>query len=306
MKFILRALLPVVVAVALSGCATYKLMAPPPAQVKPVSVVYTAVGPSGWTDLPIGVYRVPNTNVIVSGHQEGGNIGMMFGVLGVLAQDAVETGVGKGKVSGVQGALQIDLVPQAQTITKDLLASDHFKPGIAEMNDPSGPTLEVTPYTVLTFANATDVRPYVFLKATLHPTASSSASTWTTRYIAAVGKPVPLAGDNSLTANDGALLKSMLSDELARAIKAMLTDVASHPARDGAPEVYVETAMPFIKAHMGLVGAQLADDGSTLVYVPKVADANVIAGVEIVDKASLITIRPATADDRSKLLDDGN
>ena len=304
MKSLSRVIFLGVMSAALSGCATYNMMKPPPAQTQPVTVVYTPEGPSGWNDLPIGVYRVPNTNVIISGHQEGGNIGMLFGLVGVLAQDAVNTGIGKGKVSGVQEALQIDLTPQAQAITSGLLASAPLAPAFAATPDPAGPTLEVTPYAVLTFANDTDVQPWVILKATLH-SAGSTTGGWSTRYIATVGRPVVFVGDNSLTANGGALLKSTLSDELSRAIKAMLTDVATHPARDGASQVYVESGLPFIRARMGLVGPQLSNDGSTLVYVPKIADAVVFAGVHVLD-VKVVGHRPATKDDEAKIVDTGN
>ncbi len=55
---------------------------------------------------------------------------------------------------------------------------------------------------------------------------------------------------------------------------------------------------------MGNVGYELADDGETLAYVPKIADANVFAGVHILDK-SVTTYRAATADDKIKFLEDG-
>lgn len=288
---------------ALAGCATYDFSKPPPAQSQPIAVTVSGVGPSGWTDLPIGVYRIPSTNVIIAGHQSGAGIGMMFGVVGVLAADAIGTAKGKRAVGDAQDALQqVDLVPQANDIARQALASGRYGQAFATAADAAGPVLEVTPYTVITFANDTEVRPYVILKASLKPSAAGKAS-WTTRYIASTGAPLPLAGDNSLTADSGKLLKSMLTRDLTLAINAMLDDVATRRGRDDNRQVYVETAVPYVKQRFALTGLQLADDSGALVFLPHVADANVFAGVEIVDD-TVAPHRPAAAEDKIKLLDD--
>ncbi|MBV8978458.1 MAG: hypothetical protein JO261_11380 [Alphaproteobacteria bacterium] len=284
--------------VMLAGCATYDFVQPPPPQSQPIAVTFSSTGPSGWTDLPIGTYRIPNSAVIVSGQQRGN--GVMFGLLGVLLADSVGSAAGKHRVGSVQSALLVDLVPEASTLTQQAIASGRYGQAFAAAPVADSPTLEVDPYTVLTYSNDTDVRPAVILKATLKP-GGTGAKPWTTRYMAFETKATPLTGDNSLTANDGALLKSAIERDLRRAVNAMLDDIATRRGRDKNNLIYLETALPFVRERFALTGAELSDEDGALVFLPKIADANVIAGVEILDDS--IPHRPATADDKIKVLD---
>jgi hypothetical protein len=300
MRSIARAISLLVFSLPAAGCATYDLAKAPPPPSAPVAIVYSDAGPSTWSDLPLGTYTVPHSTVIISGHQEGGSVGMLFGVVGVLAQGAVNAGIGKDAVANAQQALQINLAGQADTMTKAALASGRYGQAFATTADPAGPTLSVAPFTVITF-NGNDVRPYVILKATLTPGHGGSAA-WTTRYVATTGPARPLTGDGSFTADDGALLHQALDVDLKRGIAAMLDDVAHPHARDETKMIYVESAMPYIHQRMGLIGYPLSDDGTSFTYVPKVADANVIAGVFTLDEDVLH--RPAAPDDKVKFFDD--
>ncbi len=288
--------------VLLGGCATYDLSSPPPAQTAPVAIVYSSDGASGWNDVPMGTYSVPDSDVVISGHQGGGNIGMLFGLVGVLAQSAVNSSRGASAVNPVQDALHVHLAPQAVELTQKILASGKYGQSFTTTPTADGPTVTVSSYTVVTFVNDNDVEPYVVLKAKLVP-GKAGGKAWTARYIASSGKPVPLQGPGSLTENGGALLKTHLTRDLDWAVNAMLSDLANPQAHAGGAPVYVETAVPFVRQRWGLPGVTIAEDSDKLVYAPHVADAVVFAGVHIVDK-SAVTIRPATKDDSIKVLDE--
>ena len=147
---------------------------------------------------------------------------------------------------------------EADTLTQTMLASGRFGGTFSTAAAVDGPVLEVDPYTVITFANDTDARPSVILKAP-HQTQSHAAKpAWTARYIAVSEKALPLIGENSLTANDGALLKTALHRDLERAVGAVLDDVANRHPRDGSKPVYVETAIPFVKQRMAMTGDTVA------------------------------------------------
>jgi hypothetical protein len=249
----------------------------------------------------MGVYDVPDSDVVISGHQGGGAIGLLFGVVGVLAQSAVNSGRGASAVSDVQTALHVHLAPQAAEITQKLLASGKFGQAFTMAGTADGPTVTVSSYTVVTFVSDTEVRPYVVLKARLTPGKSGGAA-WTARYMASSGPAVALQGPGSLTADGGALLKADLARDLNWAIEAMLNDMANPRAHDGAPDVYVETGVPFVRQRWGLPGVAIAQDDQKLVFVPHVADANVFAGIHIVDK-SVATVRPAANGDKITVLD---
>ena len=291
-----RAFSALLLVVALAGCATYDKIKVAPAQTQPLSVAYSNEGASGWTDMPIGAYRVPDSDVIITGHQTN-NFGMLFGLVGLAAQDAIQTSEGKSAVKNVQDVLHIDLKPQAADLTEKAIASGRF--GQAFSTGTSGPVLTVDPYTVISFVNDTEARPYVVLKATM----KSGNSTWTTRYVASSGKPMALSGDNSLTANGGAVLKQLVSENLSHAVDTMLYDVANRPARDDSKMTYVEGYFPFIRPKMGVTGYLLSQDDQNIVFVAKMADATVLGGVYVLDK-SAITYRPATKNDSFKTIDD--
>ena len=290
----------VLVAPVLGGCATYDMLKAPPAVDKPIAVAVAADGASGWSDLPIGVYRVPNTDVIIAGHQSGGGIGMLFGIVGVVAEDAIETSAGHDKVKDQLAALTIDLKPQAAMLARAAVASGRYGTVFTATPAPDSPVLSITPYTVITYVNDTDVRPYVIVKAEL----KGGGQKWSTRYIASHGAPLPLSGANSLTADGGAALKAATARDLERAIAVMLDDVANRHPRDGKTMVYVETGFPFLRQRMAITGDKLGEDDATVVFAPKVADAIVFAGIDIIDKA-VVTVRPATPDDKAKMLDEG-
>src|SRR5437016_883240 len=79
---------------SLSGCATFELSKPAPAQQQPISVKLSTEELSGWSDLPMGVYRIPDSQVIISGHQKASGAGILFGVLGLAVTSAVNTAAG--------------------------------------------------------------------------------------------------------------------------------------------------------------------------------------------------------------------
>jgi hypothetical protein len=282
-----------------SGCATYDRIKSPPAESAPISLVYGNEGASGWNDLPIGVHRVPNTDVIIAGHSQGAGIGLAFGLVGVLAADAIGTANTAQAVANVENALRIDLRPEVKAATQKLLESGRY--GSTFGKDGSGPSLVVDPYAILTFEDDTNVRPTVFLKVTLK---NSANAVWETRYLAPAGKAFPITGEASLTADGGRLLHQLIGEETDRAVGFMLDDVANRYAREGDDrKIYFETHLPFVREKFGLVGSLLVDDGKVVAVAPKIADVNVFSGILVFDKSAM-TYRPATKDDAVHVVDD--
>jgi hypothetical protein len=76
------ALMPIAICVliAFSGCVN--LDAPPPIlKSHRVVVNFTNQGLSALSDIPMGAYRIPQSQVIVSGYQQGGvNFGLVNGI----------------------------------------------------------------------------------------------------------------------------------------------------------------------------------------------------------------------------------
>src|SRR5688500_18449051 len=174
-----------------TGCASFNRTKPAPAESQPIVVEFSSEALSGWTDLPIGTYRVPDSQVIISGHQKGGAAGLLFGVVGVAIQHSVNQSGGKQAVEDIEKALKINLTKDGQAAVHKLLANDAYAAKFKEGAGP-GPLLSISTAVVLTYVNETDVRPYVILKTSLGNPKSKDKKGWSTRYIASLQTPRPL------------------------------------------------------------------------------------------------------------------
>lgn len=220
------------------------------------TIVFSEKGANGMSDLPMGVHRIPDSNVVISGHQGGGGIGMLFGVVGMLVQSSINAEAGTGKVRNVEDDLRFDVRAKAIEMTNTLVAGDKFRTAFTLTPQPGGSTMTVTPYVVLTFVKKTeDVRPYIVLKTKV---ATGGDSGKTIKYFCCEGKALPLA---SLTENNGAGLKELLSAELETAVNVMLLDRSQPFARNDEAKVATNGMLPFVGKPMKWRGFDLGRYG---------------------------------------------
>jgi hypothetical protein len=279
---------------ALGGCATFDRTKPAPAQAGPIAIRISN-DTLGMNDLPLGAYRVPDSQVIVSGRQSptAGGIGMMFGLVGVLVADAVETHRTANAVSDAEKVLHIRLDGELRADLAAQVADPAFKNRYT-LGQPGGATLEILPALVLTYTDDTHVRPFVDLKVRLLD--RSGAEAWSTRYFASTGYDRTMDGPGGWAEHDGAALKASVSASLRQAVKVMLADVATPYARDEKKRFAVATAIPFVHQRFQLVGMDLAEDDQYIAFLPHVGDASVMSGVNVLDKR-VVVLRPATDKD---------
>lgn len=207
----------------------------------PTAIVFSEKGANGMSDLPMGVHRIPDSDVVVSGYQGGGGIGMLFGVVGVLVQSSINADTGTGKVRNVEDDLRFDVRSKAIEMTNTIMAGDQFRTAFTLTPQPGGSTMTVSPYVVLTFVKKTeDVRPYVVLKTKV---ATGGDSGKTIKYFCCEGKALPLA---SLTENNGARLKEVLTAELDTAINVMLLDRSQPFPRNDEAKLDINGMLPFV------------------------------------------------------------
>jgi hypothetical protein len=191
------------------------------------------------SDLPMGVHRIPDSNVVVSGYQ--GGIGILFGLVGMLVQSSINSETTTGKVRKVEDDLRFDVRTRAIEMTNAIMAGDQFRTAFTLTPQPGGSTMTVTPYVVLTFVKKTeDVRPYVVLKTKV---ATGSDAGKAIKYFCCEGKAVPLA---SLTENNGARLNEILTAELGTAINVMLLDRSQPFPRNDEAKVVTNGLLPFV------------------------------------------------------------
>jgi hypothetical protein len=282
----MRRLLLVTIAASLSVPAMSQTTGPSAIapQAPPTVIVYSNKGPNGASDLPLGVHHVPDSNVIISGHQRGGALGMLLGPLGMLVQSSANAEGGTGKVQNVQDALRFDVTAEAAELTGTILA-DHQNPEPFTLTPRAGSsTLTVVPYVVITFENETDVRPYVVLKTRLS-TDGSSDSGKALKYFCCEGKAIPLTGDNGIAGNGGARLKAILTSELEVVIRVMLMDRSNHYTQDG-QKISVNGYLPFVGKPVKFKGYDLGRYAEyRLIKFP--SGALVFGGVNIAELDSL-------------------
>jgi hypothetical protein len=213
--------------------------------VAPLSIFISDKGPNGMSDLPMGVKRITDSNIVVSGHQKGGALGLLFGVVGVAIQSAANTDAGGKRTNDIQDALRFDVAGRASELASGILAEESFRGGYTLATEESPSAVSVVPYIVLTYVNETDVRPYIVLKTKLEPEAGSKKPR-TIKYFCCEGPAMPLIGEDSLTENNGEKLKALLNTELDTALRIMLTDRRQPFARNDDAKLDVNGSLPFV------------------------------------------------------------
>ncbi len=281
------------VVAGVTGCASFEFTKPAPAHARPLAVKVSEEELSGWSDLPIGTYRVPDSHVIISGHQKGQAAGMMFGLIGVAIAHAANQSAGESAVKDAEAALRMKLT---QPLRDEIAQAVAQAPANAAFTTAGGDgsALVVVPGLVLTYVGENDVRPYVVLRTSL--VGADQKPVWNTRYIASTGAARPLAGPGSWTEQGGEALKANVQASLSTAVKVMLTDVASPYKRDDAALSVAEGPFPFIKQRVQIMGYKLSEDERYVAFVPKLGDVLVFAGVNVLDKQNA-AVRDAAKDD---------
>ena len=272
-----------VVAVLASGCS-HALTQPMPELKGALGLKISQESASGWTDMPIGVHRIPDTSVYVSGHQGAAGVGMLFGPIGLAAAHAAAQSTGERK-AGDPAALRIDIAAEADRVLKEELERRREVVRFAPAGGRADATLEVVPFVVLTFVGEDRVRPWVVLKALLRD--AGGGEKWKTRYITSFGTPRPLAGDNGWTTDGGQPLRSAIDRSLKMGIDVLLRDAAGELPRGKGRVVKLRGNWVWVKQPMEVSGEILEETPERLIVKPEVADAIVFAGISIVEPGSL-------------------
>src|SRR5690349_5522303 len=86
----------------------------PPLGDAPVQVQFADEQLSKWTDLPLGTYSVPNSDVIISGHQKGSAAPfLLFGLIGMAVQNSIDKNKGQDAQAQAEQALTFTLDEEA-------------------------------------------------------------------------------------------------------------------------------------------------------------------------------------------------
>ena len=204
----------------------------------------------------MGIHRIPDSNVVISGRQKGGALGILFGPIGLAVQSSANASETTAKVQNLEDSLRFDAKGKAGELIGAILADETLQQHFRLSADPSSPTLNVTPYVVITFVNETEVRPYVVLKTKL-ATGAPNESPKAIKYFCCEGKPLLLDGANGLIENNGARLKELLTSELETALQVMLRDRSEPFVRDKGKRVATNGYLPFVGKPLKFKGYDL-------------------------------------------------
>lgn len=262
-------------------------------------VEYSTKQTSKWTDLPLGTYRVPNSDVIISGHQKGGAAPMiLFGVVGMAIQGSVNAQNGKEAMASAEQALTFSIDDEAKAVLAKVIAeSDNAAKFTMDATERK---FEVTGAVVLSFANQAEALPYVTLRVKLLD--KKGKKLWTTRYIASEGGRRPVVGEGSWTENGGASLRANVSRNIETAIRTMLRDIANPYPRDEASLITAKGFFPHVNKPLQVVGYKLAEENGQLLFLPKLSTTIVFAGVNVLTPATLALAPAQPKDATLKLL----
>jgi hypothetical protein len=277
-----------VCAVSLFVCGVGSSAVAQQKQILPIQVLDDNLGLS---DFPGGEYRVPDSQVVISGLQNA----LLDFVLGTTSSS--NNARGKGREQDVTQALQISASGQARAIIRELISTAELSDEFSEASSDAKRLLTIRTAIILTYVSDTDLQPFVLVKASLKGADTKSGKS-NTRYFATSAEPLPLTGESSWTSDGGAALRAVVSSDLRRAIEFMLQDIASPAPRDEERLTAVEAQFPYMKNRYKMLGFLLREDASYIYYQPKIRSYLVMSGINILPK-EFITYRPAAKGDPS-------
>lgn len=258
--------------------------------LSPVRVEYVDE-PLGMMQMPGGASRVPNSQLMVSGHHSAGasffNNALLGGVVGAIIDNGQIHGEAKRLLGdNPEAALHFQLNERAREITQARLAQ--ISAGTVNTFSADGKSrLQVRVSVVLNFTHDNAyARPYIWLKAGLVPEGINHA-TWQSNYFASWGPARPMQGDGGWMAQGGAELRRTVDSALKEAIHVMLADVSQPFPRDDSTIQVIKMDYPYEREAMNSKVYRLGEDENYVYFMPKVGDAWGKAGVHAVDKYML-------------------
>lgn len=280
----------VVVLIQMLGCVSARLISPPH-QSELIAIEFSDKNFSTLLDMPAGVYQVPNSQVIISGHQEVRSIDSIIGPSGFN----LKTSENADSAESAVHILQLNLTESATYMARELTADPVLSQSYTYLPVKDAPYLDVKTRVILTFENEELSKPYVVLHAALK-SGGTNFIIWQGRYIASSGPAKPITGEGSWMSDDGEALHANISENLKTAIEVMMHDVASPYPRQAKQLVSVKGHYPYVGPQLQIVGYHLDEDANSLTFLPKLGNSMVFAGVNIVDKET-VSFRPAQADE---------
>ncbi len=284
MKRVIWIAIVVLTAATATGCA-HALSQPMPDLKGRLAITVLNEQPLTMSEMPLGVHRIADTSVYVSGHQGAAGVGVLFGIIGVAVAHAAAQSTGEKKTQDVQAQLRLNMPKVTEQVLAEELARRPDAGRFAPAGSSGDGSLELVPYLVVNFIGDDQVRPWVVLKTILKD--ARGEEKWKTKYVAGVGEVRPLGGESGWASDNGEPLRNAVDRNLRLAIDVLLRDALGTLPRSTGRVAKVKAQWVWVKQPLERTSAVLEETEDTLVVVPDVADAFVFAGVNILDKKSV-------------------
>jgi len=292
--------------VLVSGCVTAHIPKSTPPLEDPISINIVQGGLSGFTDLPVGFHRIPDSQLVMTGHKKKGNAAvafLLFGVIGVLMHASAEDDQVEILVSEIEDALRLTVAPIVEQAVSSSLDDNPYADKFRLVGatnggskaDSTGPVLDLDAALILSFDGEDTYRAHAVVKASLRE-AAGKAPVWRTRYFSSSGSARGLFGAEGWAAAQGDLLKAYATAEFKRLIDIVLMDVSSPYTRTDDTLLMIQARFPYMKQDLQTVGYLLEDDEEFIVVHPQLHPQFAFAGVHVLDK-SMTTYRQAQPGD---------
>ncbi|HET7535886.1 MAG TPA: hypothetical protein VFJ90_05490 [Candidatus Didemnitutus sp.] len=261
----------------LSGCASFDRIAPYPTPSKAETVAIVATPMSKMSELPMGVFYDEPRHIIITGHQKGAGVGMMFGLVGVLVADQVNKSGAETRFGTTAQASKVDVGTILADVVKQELDAG-IAPGWSLQNAPAH--VQLTPYALFTVLKSGQARLYAVLRAEVP--GSDGKPKWSGRYF------VRADGERPVETADGWMSGTYFADGMhaalqqavrtcAEDLQGKLTGTRTVKARGIFPYLNTDTfELPFIV---------VKEDDQHLIAKLAAGDAMVMAGTHVLNRA---------------------
>jgi hypothetical protein len=264
----------------LSGCASFTHIANYPTPNQPTTVAIGAKPMSKMSELPIGAFYDPSRQIIISGHQKGLGVGMMFGLIGVMVADQTNKSGAEARFGAAAHGSTTDLGSIAQTALADELA----RSDAPHWRQATGPAaLVLSPYAVFTVLPSGKARLYAMLRAEI-PVAGADPS-WSVRYF------VRAPGEYTIEGDDGWMTHDRFADGMRQALRRAIRVCAKDTAGQltGTRKVKAVGVFPYLNTDkISLPFIVVSEEPDALVARLAAGDAMVLSGTHVLNRADYV------------------
>lgn len=277
---LLRLGLALLLAATFSGCASFNHIANYPTPSAKANVAVVAKPLSKMSELPVGAYYDDKREIVISGHQKGLGVGMLFGVVGVLVADATNKSSAESRFGASAQSSATDLVALTNAALDQTIAAGKAPQWTTNAGSAQ---LQLSPHAVFTVMDSGKARLYAMLSAQV-PGVSGSDPKWSVRYfVRAPGEYTIEGADGWMTQNR---FKEAMTAAFVRAVQLCADDC--HGKLTGTKKMKAKGRFAMVNVDFELPVIVVHEDDDTVVGRLAVGDAMIMSGTHALNRSDYL------------------